>query len=88
MNVVGERAQALITGIQETAQLLRDEHFPYEEGVSVYEALHEVLRAMQRQGETILYFAEKFPDEVIGSGQAHHLTMLELTLKTIKEKLG
>lgn len=88
MNVVGERAQVLLKGIEETAQLLRDEHFPYEAGVRVYEALHEVLRAMQRQAETFLMFAEKFPDDVISSGQAHHLNMLELTLQSIKEKLG
>jgi signal transduction histidine kinase len=83
-----QRARTLHEGIEEVRQTLRDEHFPYEAGLSVYQALHQALHVMDIQAETFLKWSTQFPNDALDAAQMNHLGMLELTLKTIKEALG
>lgn len=88
MNILFNRARTLVDGVERVRQTLRDEHFPYEEGMRVYEALHESLRLIGTQGETFLKWAGMFPGQELHPGQRTHLRMLELMLQTIERTLG
>jgi hypothetical protein len=83
-----QRSRQLGEDIAKIRQTLRDEHFPYEEGLRVYEALHEALRVMDAQADTFMKWAVQFPNDPLSDAQMVHLRMLELTVKTIKETLG
>jgi hypothetical protein len=83
-----QRARKLSEDIETVRRTLRDEHFPYDSGLRVYEALHEGLRVMDVQADTFLKWAVQFPNDPLNESQMVHLRMLELTVKTIKETLG
>lgn len=88
MTTLFTRARTLAEGIEETRQTLRDEHFPHDEGLRIYEALHETLRQMGVQAESFLKWAGMFPNQELSDAHQTHLRMLEITLKSIKEALG
>lgn len=85
---VFQNSRKLVEDIETVRKTLRDEHFPYEEGLRVYEALHEGLRVMGDQAESFFKWSVQFPNDALSTDQKHHLHMLELTVKRIKETLG
>lgn len=91
MSDVGERAQELLQGIRETAQTLRDEHFPYESGLRIYETLHRVLSLLDDEAGAFVKWAEFFPDRNqadLGLDSLERLHMVGHIHHTIKEALG
>lgn len=83
-----QRSAALRDDIADVRQILREEHFPYEQGLRVYEALHEALKIVDVQADTFLKWSVEFPNDPLDDAQMVHLRMLELTVKTIRETLG
>lgn len=88
MSTVFVRTKLLTEGIEKARQTLRDEHYPYGEGLRTYEALHEALRLMGVQADSFLKWAGMFPSDEINPSQENHLRMLELTLQAIERTLG
>lgn len=81
-------ALTLEQGIEETRRTLRDEHFPYESGRSVYSALHEILNLMDHQAEAFVAHGRYFPGQAPEPAHLDRFRLMQQMLKTIKETLG
>jgi hypothetical protein len=83
-----QRSAALRDDIADVRQILREEHFPYEQGLRVYEALFAALEVVDTQADTFLKWSVEFPNDPLDDAQMVHFRMLELTVKKIRETLG
>lgn len=83
-----ESAQELRDDIAQTRETLRTEHFPYEEGKSVYAALHEALRLMGDYAEAYVKWAEYYPHQSPEPEGMERFRTIHLIHDGIKRELG